>query len=244
MKVSVYYHHLLALGKDPNRIRTVDEFTENAWRFSVTYRQFKPLAEHELVVVFMRKEPTEGDLAIWSGIPCRFETWLPLEPDGWYPSCYRVMSERANCDFMVNFVSRAYFHREGWLKRLVDTRKQFGDGFYGTMASFCGCPTQTHPYPNPHLRGTAWAFDPVTMRKYPHVMRTPADEYKMECGEWNISTWYESIGKPAMLVTFDGAWSKPDWGTPKNTFCNGDQSNLLNWDRHSDAYQLGIPVSP
>lgn len=238
VKTCVYYHHLLDLGSDPNRTdRTVDEFTECAWKFSLTYRQFPPGADHQLVVVFVRGQPTDDDRAIWKGVPCRFvhhqQDWA-----------WTIQTTLANepCDFMVFLVTRSYFHRAGWLKRIVDARQKHGDGLYGSMASFAGSPLQTHPAPNPHLRGTMWGFDRETIRQFPWTIRTPQDEYKLECGEWNIANWYESIGKPAMLVTFDGEYLKPEWDKPENTFLKGDQSNLLNWDRHTDAYRFGKPL--
>lgn len=241
MLTKIYYPHILQPGSDSGRTpRSADEFAGCAWKFSVTYRQFDPGSEHELVVVFVRGNPSEGDYAIWSGVKCRFlHHSVPIEDRSWM---VQNLLAKESCDFMVGFVSRAYFHRPGWLKRVVDARKQYGDAFYGSMASSAGCPLQTHPAPNPHLRGTMWAFDLQTISKFPHQIKTPEDEYRLECGEWNLSNWFESIGKPPRLVTFDGVWAKPDWDKPENAFCKGDQSNLLHWDRHTDAYRNSRPL--
>lgn len=241
MKTCVYYHHVIGMRHDPNRAdRTPDEFAGCAWKFAVSYRTYPAGSDHELVVVLDRGNPTVDDYSIWSGITCRFVKHDGA-PDDW---SWPIQTTLANdpCDFMVMFVTRAYFHRPGWLKRIVDARQKHGDGLYGSMASEVGSPLQTHPAPNPHLRGTMWAFDQSTIAKFPHTIKTPQDESRLECGEWNIANWYESTRKPAMLVTFDGEYSKPDWNKPENTFCKGDQSNLLNWDRHTDAFRYQKPL--
>lgn len=241
VKTCVYYHHVIGLRHDPNRAdRTPAEFYDCARRFAESYKQHPPEAEHELVVILDRGIPRPEDYHIWSGIHCRFVRHDGA-PDDWSWPIQTTLANEA-CDFMVTFVTRAYFHRSGWLKRIVDARQKHGDGIYGSMASDVGCPLQTHPAPNPHLRGTMWAFDRATIAQYPHKIKTPQDESRLECGEWNIANWYGSIGKPAMLVTFDGEYSKPDWNKPQNTFCKGDQSNLIHWDRHTDSYRFGKPL--
>jgi len=243
VKVGVYYYHLLSMASDPHRIRTVEEFTESARRFASTYKQFPAEADHELVVVFLRGHPSDVDRSIWDGIPCRFIHYNPSPEHEWAWAMQHALYDDP-CDFMVHFVSRAHFHRPGWLRRVVDERMNHGDGLYGSMAAYGGCPLKTHPEPNPHLRGTMWAWDRETINLFPHRVLTMEDDYRLECGEWNLSLYYEAIGKPSMLVTFDGCYARPDWDKPENTFCNGDQSNLLHWDRHTEAYRLGIPLRP
>lgn len=243
MKVAVCYCHLLALGHDPHRVRTVEEYTDAARRFAATYKQFQAEADHELVVMFQRGHATRRDFEIWDGIKCWFVDHNPPPERDWEWAAQTTLADYP-CDFMVGFCTRTHFHRPGWLKRVVDARVKHGDGFYGSMAGFAGSPLQTHPAPNPHLRGSMWAYDQQTIKQFPHKITTMEDEYRLECGEWNIANWYESIGKPSMLVTFDGEYSKPDWDKPENTFCKGDQSNLLHWDRHTEAYRLGIPLRP
>lgn len=244
MKVALYYYHLLELGYDPAGVpKTVSEFQECADRFSVTYRLFPPGCKHEFVVVFLRGTITDEALKIWRCVPCRFEHYQPKETDGWSSQAMREQMESADCDFSVHCVSRAYFHRPGWLKKMVDARKTFGDGIYGTMASDAGCPLGTHPAPNPHLRGSILAVDPKTFLQYPYRVRNRTDEYRIECGEWNLGNWYEATGRVAIMVTFEGGWKRKDWFNRPNTFCKGDQSNLLNWDRHTDAFKYGFKLT-
>ena len=244
MKVGVYYFHLLALGGGTSRVRTVEEFHENALRFAATYRQFPPKSDHELVVVFLRGTITDRDRAVWDGIPCRFEHYQPRETDGWSMQAWQEQSAKAEFDFMVALCSRAHFHRPGWLHRMVEARHRHGDGIYGSMASFQGCPLGGGPAHNPHLRGTMYGCDSKTFNLYPHKITSAIEEYYFECGQWNVCSWYASLGKPVMMVTFDGEWAPDDWGKPVNTFCNGDQSNLLNWDRHTEAYRTKTPLIP
>jgi hypothetical protein len=196
-----------------------------------------------LVVLCQRGGPNPVVREIWEGVPAWFVEHRPPPERDWEWAIQTTLAEYP-CDFMVGFCSRAFFHRPGWLKRVVDARLQYGDGFYGSMASYAGCPLQTHPAPNPHLRGTMWAFDMNTIREFPYQVLKMEDEYRLECGEWNLSLYYEAIGKPAMLVTFDGCYARPDWDNPANTFRKGDQSNLLNWDRHTEAYRRGVPLTP
>lgn len=244
MKVGVYYFHLLQLGAGSARVRTVTEFAESARRFAATYRMFQPEADHELVVVFMRGSPTDADRAVWDGIHCRFEHYQPGATDGWSLQAWQEQSAKEEFDFAVALCSRAFFHRPGWLRRMVEARNRHGDCLFGSMGSFMGCPLQTHPYPNPHLRGSMYGCDPKTFNRYPHKITSAIEEYYFECGGWNVLHWYQSIGKQVLMVTFDGEYAQADWAAPANTFCKGDQSNLLNWDRHTEAHRLGIPVSP
>lgn len=242
MKVEVYYYHIIELGEGSGRVRTLDEFVENAWRFSVTYRTYPPEYPHTLVVVLMRGNPTDDDKAIWSGVPCRFEHRKRDGAEVWPTTVCQELSSRSDCDFAVTFVSRAYFHRPGWLRRFVEARERHGDGLYASMASLLGCPLQTNPAPNPHLRWSMTGFDPKTFNQYPHKIFTVQDEWRFESGDWNVSKWYAAQGKPVKMVTFDGEYSEAQWNVPRDTFCNGDQSNLLNWDRHTDAYKYGFAL--
>lgn len=237
MKVGLYYFHLLGLGDEPGTSKTPDEFAEAAWKFSLTYRQYPPMYPHEFTVVFLRGTITDGDRDIWAGIPCKFEHYVPTTTDGWDGQAFQEQADKADCDFMVTCTSRNYFFRPGWLKRMVDARTLYGDGWYGIMVGYDGCPLGTHPPPNPHIRGSMNGFDPKTFRKWPHRIVSRQDCFRWECGEWNIANWYESIGKPAILVTWDGQWPRHLWKKPQNIYRRGTQSNLIALDRHSDFYR-------
>ena len=51
----------------------------------------------------------------------------------------------------------------------------------------------------------------------------------------------ETQGGSVKLVTWDGCYEKKDWFSVPNRFRDGDQSNLLIRDKHSDAYASASP---
>lgn len=234
MNVNLYYYQPLltadARGRNP------DEFRVCAKRFRRTYQQYPPGYPHQLIVTWLRHYGNDDEIDLWQGVPALFQTYLP----GVLGQSLLNDAKTSDCDFMVHIISRAYFHRTGWLARLMEAREKHGPGIYGSMVSEFGCPTQTHPYPNPHIRGSLWGADREILAQFPHELKDMQDEYRMECGEWNLARWFENQGAKAMLVRFDGEWERPEW--EGRWFLGSDMTPLLNWDRHTDAYGYGRPL--
>lgn len=131
--------------------------------------------------------------------------------------------------FMVNMTSRCYFHREGWLKRLLEARNKHGKGLYGVSASWEGG--------KPHICTRAYCMDSEDFTRYPHIIDTREKGQKFEVGEWCITDWFRQQDLSTIQVTFDGEQHQADWRKPDNIFRKGDQTNCLVWDRHTLIYQ-------
>lgn len=233
MNVTLHYYQPTAISDD--RGRNLEEFRQCARRFIKTYKKFYSGYDHTLVVTFLRSSPSKEDLDIYD-VPGIFQTRLT----GVLGQSLLDDAKTSSADFLVHIISRAYFHRPNWLARMIEARLKHGPGIYGSMVSDFGCPTQTHPYPNPHIRGSLWGADRDLLAQFPHTLKDMVDEYRMECGEWNLALWFESIGAKAMLVRFDGEWERPDW--KGRMFLGKDMTQLLNWDRHTDSFGYGRPL--
>jgi hypothetical protein len=243
LKVTLLYPHIAGLtpgfihGNPPD----LKEFEKTAERFVQTYQKFPADYKHELVIVVCHGELTDRIKAIYKNINCRFDTYTG---DGWDTGAQQYMAGRVDCDFMVNMSARIHFHRRGWLERFVEARELYGDGLYGAMASLEGFPFTPLNMPNPHIRTCFYGLNPKAFSTYPFQVTTRDDTFHFESGHWNIANWFESHGKPAMMVTWDGEWRRKDWRTPQNIFRRGDQSNLLVCDHHTEIYAaLTDPVA-
>lgn len=80
---------------------------------------------------------------------------------------------------------------------------------------------------------------------YPHLidsrLKGPMFEIGANNEHGNLMEWMERRGRPPRLVFFDGVREKPDWFSVPKRFRNGDQSNMLVWDKHTDLYRAATP---
>ena len=232
MKVSVIYPHVLRLS-DPNSRVRLEHFHESARRFASTIKSFPGGAECDVIVVCINGLPSEFIKTIYYKVFVTYDSYFGTGMDiGSMQSC----SQKLDSDFIVCLSSETVFFRDGWLKRLIDCRSEFGEGIYGASASYQACPYTTK-IPNPHIRTSCFGMDAYLWREYPYQVESKEDGFKFESGEWNVSSWCEQHGLNSKLVTWDGCWNRNDWRTPPNIFRRGDQSNCLVWDRHHIIYQ-------
>lgn len=147
-------------------------------------------------------------------------------------------------DFAVFSTSRVYFHRPGWLKRLVDAREKYGDGLYGATGSY-ECPNgEPDKFPNPHMRTVLYGCNPKHMAELANIypVTDRASAHSFEAGDHNFSRWFKEKGMPVKMVTWAGEWDEPYWRAPHGCFFRqSNQSNILCFDRHSDAYRDASP---
>jgi hypothetical protein len=200
------------------------EFNSCARRFAETYRQFPPEWEHRLYVVCSNGEIDQECRDTFSGIDVAFDRY---DGGGWDIGCEQHMARKIEEDFCVSMTTRTYFHRSGWLKRLIEARNTFGSGLYGSTGS-------NEVYP--HIRTAFYGVDTWIFKLYPHTIDTRDLGFFFESEEGSFTEFVKCIGRPCLMVTWDGVYSQPDWRKPPNIFRSGDQSNLLAWDRHSLIY--------
>lgn len=148
---------------------------------------------------------------------------------GWDCSAYIDASRRfvANYEAMLCLGESVYFHREGWLKRMMEAWQRYGPGMYSPFSSNAI---------RGHLNTTAFMCPPTLLRCYPKRVFDRASRYEMEHGEQSLWRRAASQGMPVRLVTWDGEWEPRLWRTPNNILWRGDQTNCLMWCNHSDGY--------
>lgn len=135
-------------------------------------------------------------------------------------------------DFAVFFATVAYLWKAGWLGRLKSAFEQFGEGLYGSMASYEN---------SPHIRTSCFACHPKLLAAYPVLIDTVEKCVMFESCQGGFTDWVISKGLPCKMVTWDGVYDKPDWRKPANIFRRGDQSNCLTRDRYTDQYDAASP---
>ncbi len=234
MNIALLYLQVAKLspGFEVSPVST-DDLAAAARRWVASYKLFPPGIEHELVIGFCNGEPTAEMLSIYRELPFSYRTYYG---GGWDLGAQQELAGTIDADFMVTMTSRSYFWKAGWLRRLADTYAKFGDGIYAAMASQESSPIPGYPFPNPHLRTSCYGVNPKTFHAMPFKVKSREDTFNLESGEHNIARWYESQNKPALMVTWDGFYSRPLWTRAANTFRKGDQSNCLVWDRHTEIY--------
>ena len=200
-------------------------------RFAQTYRENAAGYPHDLLVVCNGGPLVPRRKAYFDGIKCDF---LPRENDGgWDVGAYQAVAESTDYDFLVCLGESVYFHRPGWLDRLIQARIQFGPGMYGYFA--------THAV-RAHLNTTAFGIDPQFLVKYPRVLNHGA-RYEFEHGAGALWRRIVNGGSRAVFVTWDGYWMPGEWRRPSNGLNAGNQNNCCVFCNHVDRYNAANSVT-
>ena len=120
-----------------------------------------------------------------------------------------------------------YFHRAGWLGRLVEAYEKHGPGLYGPFSSNSV---------RAHLNTTAFFCPPLLVRQYPVRPQSRADRMAFEHSENSLWRRVSARGLAVRLVTWDGEYQPRMWRFPKDILWRGDQSNCLMFCNHSDGF--------
>lgn len=203
-------------------------------RFVVTWEAFPPGADCDLWVA-CNGGPLEAEQSLMF-LPMSARMFPRVNDGGLDLGGYfdAVRGPCANYDMVLCLGESIYFHREGWLRRLCEVREKFGPGFYGPFAS---------NNVQPHLQTSAFFCPPWLLRQYPTRPRNRTERYEFEHGP--IAMWRRTAarGMPVRSVTFDGDWEPRMWRMPKNILWRGDQSNLLMYHNHSQAWENSSPLT-
>lgn len=197
-------------------------------RFCDTYRQFHPSYNtHEIYVVLNKGELNDEISEMFNNMPVRFAQY---SGDGFDLGTHQWMAKKLEPEtFTICMTTRCYFWCDSWLWRLASCREQFGRGLYGCFAS--------KESGHLHICTRAFCMDAQDWQEYPVEITSRDQGVFVECGEGCLLDWFESRELPAMIVHRDGPATKGAWFEVKNRFRNGDQSNVLIKDRHTDIYQ-------
>lgn len=198
-----------------------------ATRFVSSYLQCPPGYDHRLMVVSNGGPPSNVMRAIFAPIGKTIR-WFEHDNSGFDIGGYQAAAASVDDDIMVCFGQSVYFHRAGWLKRMVDAWLQHGHGMYSGTASHAS---------GPHLQTTGFWCPPWLILEHPIKVQTQPERYDFEHGPNAIWRRAYNKGLPTLLVTWDGEWELGRWRLPKNIIWRGDQSNCLYWTNHSDVYR-------
>lgn len=216
MKICVCY---VCVSKGP--------ITEDyAARFVTTWREYPPGSECDLLVIANGGPLTTSTTVLFSELNARM---FPRSNDGWDIGGY-IEAARGPCagyDLMVCCGESIYFHRKGWLKRLVEAWEKVGPGMYGSLSS---------NLVRTHLNTTGFCAPPIILAQYPKTVSSRADRYEFEHGQQAFWRRVALRGMPVRLVTWDGIWEPRAWRFPHDILWRGDQTNCLMWCQHTDRY--------
>jgi hypothetical protein len=202
---------------------------EWAKRFVDSYVKFPPKYAHITTIVCNCGSPGQKEKDLFKPLP--EVQFLQHDNSGYDLGGFIAAAKQSTADMMVCFGSHAHFWKAGWLARMVQARLKHGPGVYGSNTSF---------QEMPHLNTTSFWCDPVLLASYPWPVVTDKDRYSFEQDKRNPDRpfwrFVHSLGKRALLVTWDGEYEWPDWRKPPNIFRRGDQSNMLVFWKWSDHW--------
>lgn len=217
MRVCIAY---IAVTKGP----ITDDY---AARFVTTYQEYPPGADHDLLVIGNGGPLTTTTTVIFSPLAPR--VLARANDGGWDVSAY-IEAARGLCagyDMMLCLGESNYFHRAGWLQRLIKAWERYGPGMYSPYSSNAI---------RAHMNTTAFCCPPILLRQYPGRVVDRPSRYEFEHGERSLWHLAQKRGMPVRMVTWDGEWEPRAWRFPQNILWRGDQSNLLMWCNHADGY--------
>ncbi len=219
MKVVLLYLRILKCS-DP-KFPIPKDYETSAKRFLETYNHFRPSIPHELVIVNCGSETHDG---LFDSIASRYESDFT---GGFDCGSWQHVGGRQDCDLVVGLNTHTYFWRDGWLEPIVKCAEKYGQGVYGVGGSY-----EQHP----HLRTPCIAFSPNVVREYPYVIDTRELAGWFEFGPDNFSLWARKNNYACRLVTPNNSYGMTDWRKTRNGFRQGDQSEVLVFDRHTEIY--------
>lgn len=210
------------------------EFAPFVRRFARTWGEFPPLVPCNLMLVANNYDPTGAAREIFKDMAVE---WVRYDGAGCDAGSWQLAANLTT-GFMVNFTSRCYFHREGWLKRLVEARMLSGPGLYGTSAS--------HEGGRWHACLRAWGIDAEDFREYPVKLDTRDKGVAFEVGNGDdpgsLTKWMAVRKRLPQIVYFDSSHGQLTWDSVENSFRRGNQEQMLVWDRHTDLYRDADPA--
>lgn len=211
--------------------------SEDAWKrfkphveeFIGTWLTFPPGVRCQLWVMGCKADVPSEIQNMFSDLPAVF---CRYDGDGMDLGCQQYLAQISDDDvFQVNCTSRMFFHRSGWLNRLVCERNNHGPGFYGMTASREGRDT-------PYICTRGHCYDVGDFKLYPHNITSRDQGVFVELGDGCLTDWFNSIGRESYVVTWSNCFGTQDGIAEPNTFRMGDQSEVLCWDKHTKAFAL------
>jgi hypothetical protein len=197
------------------------QFIDLAVRFVESYHNYPPKLEHETTIVCNGSKVTEEAKFLFASLPNA--KFFEHDNTGFDIGAFQAVANQSDSDMVVWFGSDAYFHKAGWLARMVEAWLVAGQGLYANSSS---------DSPLPHVRTTGFVCSPNVIRSYPKKVISLKDRYDFEHGPDSITMQCVRLHIPVHLITWDGIWDMSHWQNPENIYGKGDRTNCLIWDRH------------
>lgn len=157
---------------------------------------------------------------------------------------FQWFAHASNADMLVCCNTQVHFKRAGWLARFVEVWEKYGPGFYGASASREHCPLRppNSANVNPHIRTSCFCIPPAWLREYPIHIQSREDGYRFESGDRNFTIRQMQMARAPRMVTWNHIVPYPFTQKIVNGYRNGDQSELLAFDRATDEYDASPPA--
>ena len=203
-----------------------DAFHPFIERFCETWRINPPGVDCEIIASCCNDGPNDDLRTMFHDLPVSF---VHYSGEGCDLGSAQQIACAIGTGFMVNCTSRCYFHRPDWLKRLVTAREAIGPDLFGCFAS--------HESGRLHVCTRAYSLDAQDFALYPVQINSRNLGVFFECGDGNLMEWFEARNKKPWVVGWSGIHERSDWFKIPNRFRNGDQSDCLVFDKHTDIYR-------
>lgn len=194
-----------------------------AKRFAETYAKFDPGVAHHLYIICNGGPLPDAVRVVLAPLN---PTFFPRPNIGRDIGGYIDFAKKSQADLVICLGESVFFHRNGWLKRIVEAWRQHGPGYYGFYGS---------DLLRPHLPTTAFGCTPSMLAAAPMI--TSHDQaYEFEHG---VNAFWKSVkknGNAVKLVTFSGIWDEPQWRKVPNGLWSGDQSDCLAFCNHTERF--------
>lgn len=224
MRIAIVNPYVVSSGH--HQAKSPAHYHNQSKRFVESYVEFHPETTPDFIVV-----PSGGPLPpegrkLYEGIST---SEMEYVGGGWCEGAYiEAAKQFSDYDLLLCLISSIHFNRHGWFERLISAHSHHGDGLYGPMTSF---------EMTPHVRSCCLMCSPESLSSYPLPVNEFLSAHRFEhYKKESFTDHVESLGKPVMMVTWDGVYKKQDWRTPDNVFRKGDQSNCLMLDHHADDF--------
>jgi len=195
-------------------------------RFCDTWREFDPGRSCSIAALTCNGDVDSSISKMFHDMPVDFHRY---DGAGCDLGSAQKISHAFDQTFMVNMTSRCYFWKSDWLRRLVIAREAIGPDLFGCYAS--------RESGHLHLCTRAYCLDSDDFKQYPVEIQSRNQGVFFECGDGCLLDWFEGRGRAAWVVGWSGIHEKADWFKISNRFRNGDQSDCLIFDKHTDIYR-------
>jgi hypothetical protein len=210
-----------------------EEYSALAKRFVDSYHRFGPGELHDTFVVCNAGPLSLEEKDLFKDLPNL--SFLDRANEGWDIGGFIAASNIIkDCTFAVYFGGCAFLQRGGWLSRMARVWDKTGPGFYGGNSSF---------EVSPHLNTSGFWCLPEWVSKYPYKVFDRQTRYDFEHRDRAMWRLVHRESHPVRLVTWDSEHIWPEWRLPPNIYRRGDQSNCLNYFRHSLSYGMADPAT-